>query len=367
MIIIILIGFSIYSIIHLWFLSGYFKSANFKRIAHSEFPFVSVVVAARNEESNIGRCINSLKSVSYPESLIEILLVNDRSTDSTLSIMKSLTEGDTRFRILETDGEITNNLKGKPKAIDLGIRNSKGEIIIMTDADCTVRESWVEDTVRYYDEKTAMVAGFTKIRENGSVFTKLQAMDWVYLQSIASGSSGIKQYLSCIGNNLSFRKSVYFELGGFEGIKFSITEDLATMKAISKIQKYDIKYPVYKNGYIETDGCKNLSELYRQKKRWFKGGTDLSILGYLLGISMYITNIVLISGFIYLSLTFYLILVGVKILSDIILTYPFYRKLNMKDVYKIFPLFEVYFMIYGLLLPFTFLFGLKVNWKGRNF
>jgi len=367
MVIIILVGFSVYLIIHLWFLSGYFKSANLKIIKHPELPVVSVVVAARNEEANIGRCIKSLKSISYPESLLEIILVNDRSTDGTLSIMKSEIGSDTRFRILETDGSITNNLKGKPKAIDLGIRNSKGEIIIMTDADCTVRKSWVEDTVNYYDKKTAMVAGFTKIRVDGSLFTKLQAMDWVYLQSIASGSSGIKRYLSCIGNNLSFRKSVYFELGGFEGIKFSITEDLATMKAISKMQKYDIKYPAYENGYIETDGCKNLPELYRQKKRWFKGGTDLSLLGYTLGISMYITNVVLISGFLYLSLSYYLIFVSVKIISDFILSYPFYRKLNMKEVYTIFPLFEIYFMLYGLLLPFTFLFGLKVNWKDRHF
>ena len=367
MLIIILTGFSVYLLLHIWFLSGYFKSSGLKKINYTEYPIVSVVVAARNEETNIGKCINSLKLISYPKSRIEILLVNDCSTDNTYSIMKSLTADDSRFRVFETDVSITNNLKGKPKAIDLGIKNSNGEIIIMTDADCTVRESWVEDTVSYYDEKTAMVAGFTKIRDNGSIFSKLQAMDWVYLQSIASGSSGIKKYLSCIGNNLSFRKSVYYELGGFEGIKFSITEDLATMKAISKMKKYDIKYPAYENGYIETDGCKNLSELYRQKKRWFKGGTDISLFGYLLGISMYITNVVLISGFLYLSLYIYFILVAVKIISDIILSYPFYRKLKMKKLYRIFPLFEIYFMLYGLLLPFTFLLGLKVNWKGRHF
>lgn len=366
-IILIFLGFSVYFIIHLLFLSGYFKSSKLKRTNYSEFPFVSVIVAARNEEANIGRCINSLRTISYPSSRIEIILVNDRSSDNTLSIMKSHSYGDTRFRILETDGSITNNLKGKPKAIDIGIKNSSGDIIIMTDADCAVRESWVQDTVSYYDENTAMVAGFTKIRDDGSLFSKLQAMDWIYLQSIASGSSGIKRYLSCIGNNLSFRKSVYFELGGFENIKFSITEDLATMKAISKMKKYDIKYPVYKNGYIKTDGCKNFPELYKQKKRWFKGGTDLSFLGYLLGFSMYITNLVFISGFLYLSLQIYLALIAIKIFSDIILTLPFYRKLNIKKVYSVFPLFEIYFMLYGLLLPFTFLFGLKVNWKGRHF
>ncbi len=367
MIVIVITGFTVYLIIHLWFFSGYFKSSKLKKTEYSEFPLVSVIVAARNEESNIGRCINSLKTVRYPDSRIEIILVNDRSTDNTLSIMKSLSDGDHRFRILETDTSITGNLKGKPKAIDIGIKNSNGDIIIMTDADCTVRESWVQDTVNYYDEKTAMVAGFTKIRDDGSIFSKLQAMDWIYLQSIASGSSGINRHLSCIGNNLSFRKSVYFELGGFENIKFSITEDLATMKAISKLNKYDIKYPVYENGYIETDGCKNLSELYKQKKRWFKGGTDLSFLGYLLGFSMYITNFVFISGFLYLSLQIYLTLISVKILSDFILSFPFYRKLRIKEIYRIFPIFEIYFMLYGLLLPFTFLFGLKVNWKGRHF
>lgn len=329
------------------------------------FPFVSVVIAARNEQNNIVKCINSLKYLIYPKELYEIIIVNDRSTDKTKETVLKSIEGHKNFTLIDSSENITKIFPGKANAIDCGIKVSRGEIIMMTDADCIIPPEWIRETVKYYDEETGMVCGYTRINDANGFSSKVQSLDWLYLLSTAIGSSGLNRTLACIGNNLTFRKKVYDETGGYGEIKYSVTEDLALMKAVRNAG-YKIKFPVNPLSAITTDECKTFYELYSQKKRWFRGGAGIGIFGYFTGILMYIVNSIMLTGFLLLPLHLYLAFLLIKFLSDMFIIFPVYRKLHNSGLYKYFIFFEIYFMIYGLLLPFTFLTGYKVNWKNRK-
>lgn len=356
----------LYFFLHLIFFFGFLRSNSLKKNIKTGDIKVTVIVAARNEEKIISNCISSLKRLNYDKDLLQIILVNDKSTDSTKSIMLNETKELRQFFIIDSDDATLKNLKGKANAIDSAIKIATGDIILMTDADCIVPENWVSETVKYYSENIQMVCGFTKINYRNSFFAKLQALDWIYLQSLASCSSGLGKILSCIGNNLTFTKNVYYDIGGYENINFSVTEDLALMRRINSDKNYKVIYPVNPECSITTEECKTTKELYNQKKRWFKGGLGINSLGWILGFELYIVNLILVFGLLFFNTNLYIFLIAVKIISELIIILPVYFKLRFKGLLLYFPIFQIYFSIYGLLLPFTFLHSSKINWKGRK-
>lgn len=357
----------LYFLLHLFLMLGLFNSFKLGKNEKTALPSLTVIVAGRNEEKNIRDCIRSLSVLNYPEELLEIILVNDDSSDRTLEIMLEETKHKSFFRVISSEPDADGILKGKANAIDNAVRISNGDIILTTDADCIVKPDWAVNTVRYYSADTGMVCGFTKIRDEDSLFAKIQSFDWIYLLSIAASSSGLNNIVSCIGNNLSFRKETYLHSGGYSSIKFSVTEDLALMRKIYSDKRYMIKFPVDKECLVSTNPCKNIRELNSQKRRWFRGGTDVNLLGYFIGFELYMMNIFFVSGLLFLNLKLYLILILIKIISELIILTFVLRKLDLNHYFRIYPVFTFYFAIVGILLPFTFLSGKKIKWKDRSF
>ncbi|HMQ68690.1 MAG TPA: glycosyltransferase [Ignavibacteria bacterium] len=338
-----------------------------KKSKPADYPRVSVIVACRNESENIERCINSLAKTEYPSELMEIILVNDNSTDDTYEKMIIASKGNPVFKIINTNVNQSQNLKGKANALDTAIKICTGDYIVSTDADCEVGPYWVRETVRYFTENTAMVCGFTKIKSEKGIFSKLQNLDWMYLLSLASASSGLNMILSCLGNNLSYSKKAYSEIGGYAGINFSVTEDLALMRKLNSDKRFKVIYPVNKNCIAETFPCRSISELMSQKRRWFRGGTGINALGYLMGFELFSVNILLLTGYLFLDIKIYLLLIVLKTLSELLLISKVLHTFKLQYLYKYYIFFILYFAGYGLFLPLSFLTGKKIKWKGREF
>lgn len=327
---------------------------------------VSVIVAARNESANIKKCIDSLKKLKSDNIKTEIILVNDNSTDDTKEIMLNETLDFQNFRVIDSNNSQDKKLRGKTNAVDTGIKSATGKLIFLTDADCTVNENWINETLKYFDDNTTMVCGFTIIRHEGKIFNKLQAIDWLYLLTLASSSAGLKRILSCVGNNLSYTKRSYSNLGGYSNIDYSVTEDFALMRKFSSLNKI-IKFPVNNTCLNYSEPCTNLSELYNQKKRWLRGGVKINLLGYLVGITLYAMNFLLLTGYIFFDIYLYFIIISIKIISELLLLLTSSKKLKLCELLVYFPLYELYLAIYGIILPFTFLEGRKIKWKGVEY
>jgi len=357
----------IYLIIHLLLFYGLIRESSHPKIKQQKAYSVSVIVAARNEERVISECISSLKKLKYNKELLEIILVNDNSDDRTKEIMIKETEGIEYFKIINSQKQESNNLKGKANAIDSGIKIASGDIILTTDADCVVPDGWIEESIQYYDENTAMVCGITLMKPNKNIFSVLQNLDWLYLLTLASGSCGIKLILSCIGNNLSYRKNIYIETGGYEKIKFSVTEDFAFMRTIYKQKIGKIKFPINSSNIVISDECKTLTQLVQQKRRWFRGGLKINLLGYILAFEFYVLNFVTLFGLFFLNPLEYIIILSIRIISELMLIIPSSTLLKLKSIVIYYPLFLLYFSIYGLILPLTFINGISIKWKDRKF
>ncbi len=359
---IFLIALSLYFIQLIVFTIGAGKK--YPKISEKELLYITVVVAARNEEDNILDCMQSLNNLIYPENKIEIIIVNDHSTDSTGEIIESYIKDKPKFKTI-VPSESIGSLIGKTNALANAVKISKGEIILTTDADCVVSPTWAKTLASYFQDDVGFVGGFTT-QQDQNTFSGMQAIDFVYLLTVAAGTINLGKPLSCIGNNMSYRKSVYYAVGGYEGLPFSVTEDFRLLMAIHDFKKYKIIYPLDKDALVTSKACPDWKTLYWQKKRWGVGGMESDLVGYSVMTWSYITNTALLLTPLFFSLTaLYLCLFKISI--DYFFVKPVFQKLNLKMKLKHFLAFELYFIIYVLILPFIVLPNRKVKWKGRTF
>jgi cellulose synthase/poly-beta-1,6-N-acetylglucosamine synthase-like glycosyltransferase len=335
----------------------------FPQLKEPELPSVSVIVAARNEEKNIISCLESLNNLIYLPNKLEIILVDDASNDKTFSIITDFIKDKTRFKATSLNEETCSNLKGKVRAMTEGIKISTGEIIITTDADCIVNPLWAKTIASYYLEDVGLVNGYTSQMVNGA-FSGMQAIDFIYLLFVAAGTINLGKPVSCIGNNMSFRKKAYEETGGYESLTFSVTEDFLLLNSINKLKKYKLIYPLNKESLVISNPITSIGELFSQKKRWAVGGIDTPAIGVIMMLWAFLTNLfIILTPFFFSAVWLYLVLF--KIFIDFFVLLPVHQKLGLQKNLKYFPVFQIYYMVYVLVLPFAILFNKKVKWKDR--
>jgi len=360
--IIFLIGLSFYFIQLVIFTIGAGKK--YHKIPEDKYPSATVIVAARNEENNILDCLQSLDNLIYPNGKLEIIIMNDHSTDSTGEIIESFIKDKPKFKC-RVPNESIGSLKGKTNALANAIKISQGEIILTTDADCFVSPEWVKTHASYYNENVGFVGGFTT-QQDQNPFSGMQAIDFVYLLTVAAGSINLGKPLSCIGNNMSYRRSVYNKVGGYEGLPFSVTEDFNLLMAIHDLKKYNIIYPLDVGALVTSKACPDWKTLYWQKKRWGVGGMKSDLIGYSVMAWGYIVHgaMLLLPFFFSLSVLYLSVF---KILIDFYFVKPVFNKLKLRMRFSHFLAFEIYFIVYVLILPFVVLPNRKVKWKGRTY
>jgi cellulose synthase/poly-beta-1,6-N-acetylglucosamine synthase-like glycosyltransferase len=302
--------------------------------------------------------------LEYPEGKLEIIIVDDDSTDETYEIISNFIKDKTRFKLIKPTKQIAAK-PGKANALANGIDISSGEIILTTDADCVVSRTWAITLASYYKEDVAFVGGFTT-QNSGSLFKGMQSVDFVYLLTVAAGTINLGQPVSCIGNNMSFTRKAYDEIGGYASIPFSVTEDLALIKKIKALKKYKIIYPMDKGSLVVSKPLENVKSIYHQKKRWGVGGLKTEALGFFVMATGFFANLlVLLSPFVFSTSILYLVFF--KLVSDYLLLFSSHKYLNLSFSFINYLVFEIYYTIYVIILPFVVFINQDVNWKGREY
>jgi len=327
-------------------------------------PTVSIVVAARNEEKNIRACLESLSKIDYPKTKLEILMVDDFSTDGTGSIIDEFVN---RFNFIKKviPNENIISKPGKTNAVVNALNISHGEIVFTTDADCEVKSDWIKTQIKYFADEVGVVCGFT-LQQSYSQFTGMQNLDWIYLLTVASGTINLGVPLSCIGNNMAYRRKAYEMVGGYQSIKFSVTEDFALLHKIHSSTNYKIVYPANPNALNISAPCDDFRTLYRQKHRWGTGGLDSKFAGYFVMAWGFLAHLLFIFQILFGSVLT-LSMMSLKIISDLIFISIPMKRFGVLRQLKYFISFEIYFTVYVLILPMLVAFDKKIVWKERKY
>jgi cellulose synthase/poly-beta-1,6-N-acetylglucosamine synthase-like glycosyltransferase len=329
-------------------------------------PPVSILIAARNEEHSIRTALESILKLNYPKSLLDVIIINDHSTDRTYAYAKEYAEQYAHISVMNISAD-SDGLTGKMNALAQGIQQATGDIILITDADCLVPPDWVENYIHFFIPEVGMVGGLT-ILESKGFFAKVQALDWIFLQTIASGTAGIGLPVTILGNNFAFRKNVYLEVGGFAKIGFSVTEDMALMQAISRKTKWKILYPLVKHTAIKSVPAPSIKSFYQQRKRWIIGGRKVSWWGYFLMFSAFSAHLLMLLVWpLNLISTLSITLLSLCLLADFLLLYTILARIKQKQLLVLFIAFELFYIFYTLTLALLFIVPATVNWKGRKF
>lgn len=335
--------------------------------------FVSVIVATRDEEASIGKCIRSLLNQDYPKDKYEIIVVNDRSKDQTDKIIKELQDFHANIVYVNITKESTK-MAGKQNALDVGLKRAKGSIIMTTDADCIAKPSWIKSMVNYFDDKTGVVIGFPATREN-TFFAKIQSIDLIYLLNCAAGIIGWSKPISAIGNNMAFRAEAVEQIGGIDSLGFTVTEDAALINMINRKTDWRIRAAIHSDAVIITNPVESLGHFYRQRSRWIIGGfvdaPKWGIWGIQLVLLFYFLLLILIPFAVFLKNTELLLGTGicfsVKLLLDFILAFDISYKLNKLNLLKFFLPYEIFQMLYGILIWLGSIIYRRVNWKKQSY
>ena len=230
-------------------------------------PLVTIIVAARDEEKSIGRCLQALIQQTYPANKYEIIIVDDGSADSTASIVISFSQRYPNVHLLSLSAEIEQGNGSKPSAITKGIGQAVGDIILTTDADCIVPPRWVEVMTNHFNGDVAFVAGPVSEQPSSNFFSKLEHLEFLGLITTAAGLIGSGRPIICNGANLAYRKDAFISAGGF-GQNGSSNDDESLMNRIVKRKLGKIVFAPESDAMIVTQSSNTATSFMRQRIRW---------------------------------------------------------------------------------------------------
>lgn len=328
---------------------------------------LSVIIAARNEEENIGKLLQTIETQTYPKSLFEVIVVDDHSTDNTATIASSFSF----VKLIKLQFDNINSYK--KKAIETGIAAASGDLIVITDADCIVQPGWLKTIAAFKQNTNAVFIAAPVVIENApTLLQTFQSFDFMVLQGITAASVQKRIHNMCNGANLAYERKTFFEVNGFSGIDHIASgDDMLLMQKISTRFPGRIAYLLSKHAIVTTQPAKTWKEFFSQRIRWASKATnynDIRIFSALFLVYFFNCALLalLIAGFWmpYLWLGFLAILFA-KIIVEIIFISPVAKFYNKERLLKLFPLYQPLHIVYTVIAGWLGTFG-SFEWKGRK-
>ena len=334
----------------------------------------SIVIPARNEETNIEKCLDSILKNKYPEALFEVIVVDDFSTDNTPSIVIKLQQEFSNLKLIHLKNITESKLNSyKKKSIETAISQSSYEWIITTDADCIVPEQWLALFDTFIQQTDPIfVAAPVKFINNNSFLSIFQCLDFISLQGITAASVGAGFHSMCNGANLCYSKEAFYNVNGFKGIDdIASGDDMLLMHKIKQQFPGKIGYLFNANSIVETLPAADWKSFLNQRIRWASKATSYTdkkiflvlLLVYLLNLSLFVLPFLRIFNSDLLVL--WLRLLVVKIVCEILFMYSVSKFFGEQKLLWWFPFMQPFHIIYTVVSGLLGRFG-KYEWKGRT-
>ena len=229
--------------------------------------FISIVIAARNEAQRIGPTLESLSKLDYPADKHEIIFVDDASTDDTAKLIQQYVGRFEHWRLIEIKKK-SGQLLGKKNALNEAIKQSRGELIFTTDADCVVPPGWLRYMSGYFSEETIMVLGHSPLKGKKGFLGSFLKFDNLFSAIVAAAPLKLGFPHTSVGRNLAYRKSVYEAVGGYEALKeFRSGDDVYLTELFRRKGQGKIDYCVHPNTFVETIPPDTTGEVFHQQIR----------------------------------------------------------------------------------------------------
>lgn len=361
----------VYVVLVLYMRNGWMRIPYFKSEEHFPNEKVSIIIAARNEEQNIAKTLDGIMAQDYPKELLEVIVIDDHSTDKTGLIVQSYATRGVKLITLNEGSKLNSY---KKFAINKAIIASEGDIIITTDADCQMGPKWVRTIISYMVlNQKQMVSSPVSYHEEKSYFEKLQTLEFLYLIGLGASGIGNENPTTCNGANLAYRKSLFFEMGGFKGIDdLASGDDELLLHKVAENHAAWIGFCKSRDAVVYTDAKENLKSFLNQRRRWASKSTkykDKKVV--VLGVCIWIFNLVFLGSLLSVLVldkdaqTLVLVSLIFKFLCELAFLYPVLAFMRRKELLVNLPLLTVIHPLYLVYIGIMGNIG-KYDWKGRT-
>ena len=260
-------------------------------------PRVTVVIPARDEEATIGACVDSVLAQDYPAGRLEVIVVDDDSSDRTADLVRrriaqpagaaapgrgdapsDVLLGDDRLRLVQIPENRRRARAHKKAAIEKAVGLASGDLILTTDADCLVPPQWARALASAFDgPEVAFVSGPVRyaLGERPTLFARLQAMDFFGLMACGAGGIGAGQPNLANGASVAYRRATFDQLGGFSGIDHVTSgDDELLMQKIAYGTDLAVRFCAAPEAVVQTEPVRSLRQFVHQRKRWASKGAS---------------------------------------------------------------------------------------------
>lgn len=332
--------------------------------------YFSVVIPVRNEADHIYALLSDLDKQDYPRENYEIIVVDDSSEDDTVKeVHRAINNLTVKITLVESAAD--KAFEGKKEAITVGVGQAKHERIITADGDCRVGENWLRQyNLVYRNSGARMVLGPVAYHESNTVFEQMQKIEFSALIGLGAASLELNVPNICNGANLSYEKSLFETLGGYQDNRKvpSGDDEFLLQKAFDAFPE-KIQFNKSFEALCYTDAKKNWKEFINQRIRWSaKWKFHKSGRMKLWGFSMFLFNLAFAIFTILLFLTDHKELFLSTFFVKLIVEYVYIYKVN-SDLREENPFLMV--IIVQLIYPFYTIFLMmssflkRYRWKGR--
>ncbi len=314
---------------------------------------VSVLICAKNEAKNLKKHLPHFINQSYPN--FELVLINDRSRDKTLEIMKEFHQQyPTKIKIVDVK-ENEQFWGSKKYALTLGIKAASNEYLLFSDADCKpVSEHWISEMTQHFSEKDIVLGygAYTKVKKSFlnkliRFETLLTAIQYFSFAKIGSPYMGV-------GRNLAYTKSLFFSVNGFaDHIKIKSGDDDLFINQVAT--KNNTTNCFSANSFTESKPKTTFKNWILQKRRHVSTATHYKpVHKFLLGLFYSSQLLFWLLSIVLIAFLFNWIIVASLIftrflIQNLVIGFSA-KKLNENDLVILTPLLEIFLIFVQLFI-----------------
>lgn len=233
----------------------------------SQQVFLSIILPARNEAENIAKCLQAVQNQDYPATLLEIIVIDDQSTDDTANIISTQFKNVKLLSMQHPDGSNGS----KKQALSKGIAVAKGKLIVCLDADCVPSsDKWLTTMVScLIANRMLAVTGPVKYTSDATIWQNFQAIENAGMMVITGVGHQSAWFQMANGGNMCFYKSVFDAVNGFEGnAHLASGDDMFLFEKIHQLSPLRTGFVKNEEAIVETSPIPDFQGYIQQRIRW---------------------------------------------------------------------------------------------------
>lgn len=349
-----------------WILFIYLRLLTHKDVVNEEvLKPISVVISARNEEDNLFKLLPVILNQDYPE--FEVVVVNHQSTDDSKYILQAYQQDFPNLKVIHL--EKSKHLKnGKKLPLTIGIKGTKYEHLLLTDADCKPNSKhWIKEMAQQFSKEKEIVLGYGPYLKEKGLLNRLIRLDTVMIAMHYLGYAKAKLPYMGVGRNMAYTRTIFEKNSGFKShYAIQSGDDDLFIQEVAKGNNYTIC--LNEETFCASPAEKTWEDWYRQKTRHFTTTEHYNVFKKMM-LGIYPLSLILVyTSFLILCLNYEISLISLSILFLLLVLKWIIQgrclvRLKEKGLAWLFPFWDLVYAILAPSLYYTSEKKKKVTWK----